>query len=139
MEGGLPPLYFRVRENGAVVFRVGTDHRHRRIELEQIAVANVRNGEIRPHAGSPPTPEEEAAIRAWIEARAATLARRELEDIHRTIDQLNLAAQWAQSRATEAQLAEVTDLLLLAMHDLRSVLVRRQAERLSRRAPGPEG
>jgi hypothetical protein len=35
-----------------------------------------------------------------------------------------------QSKASETQLDEVTDLLLLAMHDLRSVLVRKKAERL---------
>jgi hypothetical protein len=35
-----------------------------------------------------------------------------------------------QSRATDAQLDEVTDTLLLAMHDLRTVLVRKKAERL---------
>ncbi len=34
------------------------------------------------------------------------------------------------SKASDAQLEEVTDALLLAMHDLRSVLVRKKAERL---------
>ncbi len=46
------------------------------------------------------------------------------------IDHLNLTAHWANSRATDAQLEEVTDALLLAMHDLRSVLVRKKADRL---------
>ena len=31
----LPELYFRVRENGAVVFRVDTENRQRRIDMEQ--------------------------------------------------------------------------------------------------------
>jgi hypothetical protein len=35
-----------------------------------------------------------------------------------------------QSKAEAGQLEAVTDLLLLAMHDLRSVLVRKKAERL---------
>ncbi len=43
---------------------------------------------------------------------------------------MNLTAQWVQSRATEAQLDEVTEALLMAMFDLRSVLVRKKAERL---------
>ena len=55
----------------------------------------------------------------------------QLRDILRTIDQLNLTAQWAQSRAAPEQLDAVTDALLLAMHDLRTVLVRRKAERLT--------
>ena len=45
-------------------------------------------------------------------------------------DYLNLTTHWAQSRATDEQLEEVTDALLLAMHDLRSVLVRKKADRL---------
>ena len=52
--------------------------------------------------------------------------------ILRTVDHLNLTAQWAQSRATDEQLDAVTDLLLLTMHDLRTVLVRRKADRLMR-------
>ena len=45
---------------------------------------------------------------------------------------MNLTTQWVQSKAEDAQLEQVTDLLLLAMHDLRSVLVRKKAERLSK-------
>ena len=48
------------------------------------------------------------------------------------MDTLNLTAHWAQSRATDAQLDQVTDALLLAMHDLRTVLVRKKADRLPR-------
>jgi len=66
-----------------------------------------------------------------MEERRALLKRREMDDIRRTIDHLNLTAQWAQSRATPEELEEITDDLLLAMHDLRSVLVRRKAERKS--------
>jgi hypothetical protein len=53
-----------------------------------------------------------------------------VDDILRAIDHLNLTAQWAQARASDEQLEEVTDSLLLAMHDLRSVLVRKKADRL---------
>ena len=57
-----------------------------------------------------------------------------MDDIHRAVDHLNLTAQWVQSRATDAQLEEVTDTLLLTMHDLRSALVKRKAERLMKKA-----
>lgn len=138
MAADLPPYYFRVRENGAFVFRVSVANRQRRIEMEQIAVANLRNREIKPHGDRTLSEADLAAIRAWMESRAATLARRDLDDIHRTVDHLNLTAQWAQTRATDAELEAVTDALLLAMHDLRSVLVRRKAERLGR-GPAEEG
>lgn len=128
----LPPYYFRIKENGAAVFRVDTENRQRRIDMDLIAIVNVRNGNVRPNGERTLSEEDHAAIAEWLRCRRALLARREVDDIHRTIDQLNLTAQWAQSQATDAQLDSVTDALLLAMHDLRTVLVRRKAERLMR-------
>ncbi len=128
----LPDFYFRIRENGAAVYRVSTENRQRRIEMTEIAVVNIRNGNIRPHGSHELTEEEQGVIATWMEERRTLLAERELDDIHRTIDHLNLTAQWAQSRATEAELEDVTDRLLLAMHDLRTVLVRKKADRAGR-------
>lgn len=130
MPDNLPGYYFRIRENGAVVFRVETENRRRRIEMDQIAVVNVKNGEIKPHGERTLSEAEFAVIREWMAARIELLARRDIDDIHRTVDHLNLTAQWAQSKATDAQLEAVTDALLLAMHDLRSVLVRRKSDRI---------
>lgn len=132
MAGDLPEYYFRVRENGAAVFRLDTENRQRRIEMDQIAVVNIRSGEVKPQGMRPLTEADEAEIARWIDARRATLAAREIDDIHRAVDHLNLTTQWVQSQATEAQLDAVTDDLLLAMHDLRSTLVRKKSERLSK-------
>ena len=128
--GDLPDYYFRIRENGAVVFRVDTENRQRRIDMEEIATVNVRNGNIKPHGDRALTATDSAMIRDWLAARIDLLARRDIDDIFRAVDHMNLTTQWVQARATDAQLDEVTDTLLLAMHDLRSVLVRRKAERL---------
>jgi hypothetical protein len=130
MSAHLPEYYFRVRENGAVVFRVDTENRQRRIEMEQIAVVNIRNGEIKPHGDRELNERDLDEIQEWMSERTALLAERDIDDIHRAVDYLNLTTQWAQSRAKEAQLEDVTDALLLAMHDLRSVLVRKKADRL---------
>ncbi len=136
MSPDLPDYYFRVRENGAFVFRVDTENRHRRIEMEQIAVVNVKNGEIKPHGGRDLTKRDLDEIKNWMAERVALLAARDIDDIHRAVDYLNLTTHWAQSRATDEQLEQVTDALLLAMHDLRSVLVRKKADRLlDRSAP----
>jgi hypothetical protein len=116
MTGELPEFYFRIRDNGAAVFRVDTENRHRRIELQEIAVVNIRNGQIKRHG--------ERALSA-----AEVQAAREADDLHRTIEQLNLTAQWVQSRAEDTDLEEITDALLMAMHDLRAVLVKRRADR----------
>ena len=127
----LPEYYFRVRENGAAVFRVDTENSQRRIELDQIAVINIKNGEVKSVGDASLSPADKEAISRWTEERRALLARRDIDDILRTVDHLNLTTQWAQSRATDAELAAVTDTLLLAMHDLRGVLVRKKASRIS--------
>ena len=138
MPGDLPEFYFRIRENGAAVFKVDTENRQRRIEMEEIAIVNVRNGNIKPHGERKLSAEEKAAFDDWLEKRLALLAARDIDDIFRAIDHMNLTTQWVQSKATDTQLDEVTDSLLLAMHDLRSVLVRKKAERLTKGAEGAE-
>jgi len=130
MAGDLPEYYFRVRENGAFVFRVDTENRQRRIDMDQIAVVNIRKGEIKPHGERALTPEDLAAIEAWMAERLALLEYRDIDDILRAVDYLNTTTHWAQSKATDDQLEQVTDALLLAMHDLRTVLVRKKADRL---------
>jgi hypothetical protein len=132
MTAELPDYYFRVRENGAAVFRVSTENRQRRIEMDEIAVVNVRNGNIKPHGEVVLSAADLAAIEAWIAERQSQLAAREVDDILRTVDHLNLTTQWAQARATDDQLEAVTDRLLLTMHDLRTVLVRKKADRLGK-------
>lgn len=126
----LPEYYFRVRENGAFVFRVDTENRHRRIDMDQIAIINIKNGEVKPHGDRELTDEDQTAINEWMEERRAVLAARDIDDILRTVDHLNLTTHWAQSRASDTDLEAVTDALLLAMHDLRTVLVRKKADRL---------
>lgn len=133
MAAELPEYYFRVRDNGAFVFRVDTENRQRRIEMDQIAVVNIRNGDVRPHGDRVLSDEDLQQIADWMTNRKALLAQRDIDDIHRTIDHLNLTTHWAQSKAADDQLEDVTDTLLLAMHDLRSVLVRKKADRLAKR------
>ncbi|SEK67011.1 hypothetical protein [Pacificibacter marinus] len=130
MSADLPDYYFRVRENGAFVYRLDTANRQRRIEMDQIAVVNVKNGDVKPHGGRTLSDGDMKAIDDWMADRVALLAQRDIDDIHRAIDHLNLTAHWAQSRATPDQLENVTDPLLMAMHDLRTVLVRKKADRL---------
>ncbi|KQB97255.1 hypothetical protein AL073_09450 [Loktanella sp. 1ANDIMAR09] len=126
----LPELYFRIRENGAAVFRINTANRERRIEMEQIAVVNTNRGDFKAQGDATLSATEERAIGDWLQARLNLLAARDMDDIHRAIDHLNLTAHWAQAKATDAQLEQVTDSLLMAMHDLRNVLVRKKADRL---------
>jgi hypothetical protein len=136
--GDLPEYYFRIRENGAVLFKVDTENRQRRIELDEIATINLRNGNVKPHGDHDLTDAERSLIADWIEKRTAELAQRDLDDIRRAVDHLNLTTQWVQSRASDAELDQVTDALLLAMHDLRTVLIRRKADRLMKETKAAE-
>ena len=130
MGSELPDYYFRIRENGAAVFRVDNENRQRRIEMDQIALVNVNKGEVKPHGDTELTDADIAAIQEWLDKRVMLLAQRDIDDIHRAVDYMNVTTQWVQSKASEAQLEDVTDALLLAMHDLRTVLVRKKADRL---------
>jgi hypothetical protein len=130
MTAELPQFYFRIRDNGATVFRVDTENRQRRIEMDEIASVNVKNGNIKPHGDVALTEPELSAIKDWLANRVAVLVNRDIDDIHRAVDYLNLTTHWAQSRASDAQLEQVTDALLLAMHDLRMVLVRKKSDRM---------
>ena len=113
-----------------MVFRVEAQNRLRRIEMDQIAVVNIKNGEVKPHGQTELSDADRAAIDDWLIKRRRELADREVDDILRTVDRLNLTAAWAQQRATPEELNAVSDSLLLAMHDLRSVLVRKKSDNL---------
>ena len=113
MAGDLPDYYFRIRENGAAVFKVDTENRQRRIELEEIATVNVKNGNIKPHGEVKLTPADLAMIEGWLAKRRALLEARDVDDILRAVDHMNLTTHWVVSKASDAQLEEVTDALLL--------------------------
>ncbi|MCP3972671.1 MAG: hypothetical protein GY717_20580 [Rhodobacteraceae bacterium] len=130
----LPEYYFRVRDNGAFVFRVETQSRQRRIEMDQIAVVNIRSGQIKPHGDRILSKADMAAITDWMTERNVVLEQRKIDDIHRAVDYLNQTAHWVNTSASDDELDEVTDTLLLAMHDLRAVLVRKKADRLQKAA-----
>ena len=114
------------------MFKIDTENRQRRIEMDQIAVINIRNGEVKPHGQRVLSEADRSEIAQWMADRKELLAQRDIDDIHRAVDYLNLTTQWAQSKASEDQLEDVTDRLLMAMHDLRSVLVRKKADRLQK-------
>ncbi|MEM9754582.1 MAG: hypothetical protein AAF914_01240 [Pseudomonadota bacterium] len=135
----IPDYYFRIRENGAAVFRIEPESRHARLEMTEIAAVNVRNGNVRPHGDHVLSAEDEAAIAEWLAERQAILDARDGAQAETCIETLNLTAQWVQARASDGALEAVTDRLLLAMHDLRAVLVRKKAARLAVDQPGGSG
>lgn len=122
-----PDLYFRLRDNGAAVFRVDPENPRRRLELEQIGVLNIRTGDIKPRQGVTISAAEKNTIDAWVQNRRKVEAARTTDDLERLADQLGLASHWVHTRATDEQLARVSDRLLMGMHDLRTAIVRRKS------------
>lgn len=131
MPADLPEYYFRIRDNGASVFRIVREGRQMRLDMQEIAMVNSRNGSIRPHGDHVLSEADEAAIHSWLEARRKTLASRDEGQIAALVEQINLVTQYLQSRASPAEIDALGDDLLLAMHDLRSVLVRKKSEALA--------
>ena len=128
----LPALYFRLRENGAAVFRVDAENRHGRLDLEPLAIANVRNGDIRVQGDRELTDAERDEIESWISQRQAVLAKRDTEVVDQALEAMNGAAHWIQGKASNEEVEANASALLLAIHDLRSQIVRRQADALTK-------
>ena len=56
------------------MFRVDTENRQRRIEMDQIALVNVNKGEVKPHGDTALTDTDIAAIQEWLDKRVRLLA-----------------------------------------------------------------
>ena len=122
-----PQLYFRIREPGAAVFRVSAENQQKRMEMDLIAVANVRTGEIKSH-GAGPNIDEREQIESWISDRRKSVPQRDQSELKALIESLNRSAQWLHSRANKKAVIEQAEDLLFALHDLRSVIVRRMID-----------
>jgi len=132
MSDTLPEYYFRVKDGGCTVFRIDPDGPQRRLEMEPIASVNLGRGIYNPLGGRELIKADKVAIRQWMRSRRAVETMRQIDDVHRLVDHMNRTAHWAQGPAEDVQLDEVTEALLMAMHDLRNVLVRRKADRLTK-------
>ena len=67
----LPEYYFRIRENGAALFRVDTQNRQRRIEMTELAAINVKK---RPSSQN----GSRSAARCWPSATSTTSTARSI-------------------------------------------------------------
>lgn len=122
-----PTLYFRRKDNGAAVYRIATGE-HARLDLQQIAVLK-QNGEVKPSGKQTPTGAELSEIAEWHDARKSEQKTRDAARVDRLIGDMNAVAQWVQANANDKQIAQSAQPILMAMHDLRTTLVRRMAGR----------
>ena len=126
-------LYFRIKDNGATVFRINDETRQRRLDLQPVAKANVRNGDIKLRKDVTLSDAELSEIKAWLDARSTELQGREIEQARLTIEQLNTTANWISSKPDEALADAISEDLLMAMHDLRTAIVRFKSKMLDRK------
>jgi len=123
-------LYFRTRENGAAVFRVDTQNKSRRLELEPIASVAIKKAEYRVHGDAVISDAEDKAIRNWIASRLDTLKSNDERRLIDLIEDLKSTTHWIVSQASPEDLDPHMEELLLALHDMRSTIVRKKAENL---------
>ena len=120
-------LYYRHRKNGVAVFRMEVSNRQRRIELNQIATISGA-GEIKPHKRRPATEDEQAEIAEWWAAWKARSDAGELSETEAFLVELNRFTDWIQRHAPDAEINLHSDPLLMALLDMRQVVVRRLSE-----------
>ncbi|MEM9043452.1 MAG: hypothetical protein AAGC81_02065 [Pseudomonadota bacterium] len=114
-------LYFRKRKQGAFAFRLDVENRQRRLEMVHIATIND-DGEIIPQSIAAPTEAEFKEIESWVAEQAEHFPETEAD---RAIRDINLIAHWITTEAGDDEILTSSDPILLAMHDLRQVIVRR--------------
>lgn len=121
-------LYFRIKDNGALVCRITEDAGRSRTDLVPVATAVLRTGDIRLHGDETLTAEETAEVTAWMAARQTQLAERKRAQVQDLAEDLGRAAHWIKTEATAEDIDAMGDALLWSMHDLRSAIVRRKAD-----------
>ena len=120
-------LYYRLRRQGALVFRMEVANRQRRIELNQIA-SITGAGEVVPHKRRPASEAELAEAAAWWRDWCARRDADRLPETERFVAELNRFTDWMAREAPDGEVAEMSDPLLMALLDLRQVVVRRLSE-----------
>lgn len=132
-------LYYRLRRQGALVFRMEVANRQRRIELNRIATITGA-GEVLPHKRRPASEAEQAEAAAWWRDWCARRDGDRLAGTERFMAELNRFTDWMAREAPDGEVAELSDPLLMALLDLRQTVVRRLSEVEAERplAPGRE-
>ena len=120
-------LYYRLRRQGALVFRMEVANRQRRIELNQVAAISA-SGEVTPHRRRPASDAEMAEAAAWWRDWCARRDAGRLTETERFMAELNGFTDWMAREAPDDEVAGLSDPLLLALLDLRQVVVRRLSE-----------
>lgn len=133
MVQNLQKLFYRVSKAGADVYRIDLQNRLRRLDLEKIAAIDVAENTITVLSGKKHSAEETNDMKQWRETRQGQLDMRSQNDINRLVEAMNHAANWIENTASNDQIENISDPVLMAMHDLRATLVRKMAARINQK------
>lgn len=116
MKLNLPNIFFRVKDNGASVYRVGTAKSSGRIEFSKLATVVLKSQKINTQNEVTLTPDELREINEWMrQQRSDRLA----EDLRRISRDVNLAThQIASSSEIDDELEAAINTVLLSLFDL---------------------
>ncbi|MEM9061764.1 MAG: hypothetical protein AAGD13_14995 [Pseudomonadota bacterium] len=117
-------LYYRLRKQGAQVFRMEVANKQRRIELNQIA-SITQQGEIVPHKRRPANESELSEIAAWWSDWKAREGDGSLYKTELLMAELNEFTNWIAKDAPAEEVDNLSDDLLTTLLDLRQTIVRR--------------
>lgn len=125
----LQKLFYRVSKSGADVYRIDLQNRLRRLDLEKIAEIDVANNCIIPIDTIGLSDEETQDMENWQAKRQVQLELRSQNDINRLVESMNHAANWIENSASDEQVSDTSDAILMAMHDLRATIVRKMTSK----------
>lgn len=116
MNLNLPKVFFRIKDNGANIFRVKTTGKTGRIELIRLGTAAIKSQKILAQDGVTITEDEYAQIREWLSQQTSS---RLPEDLRRLSRDVNLAAQQISAKTElDPELESAINNLLLSLFDL---------------------
>lgn len=123
-------FYFRAREGNANIYRISADNRKSRDLYDHIGTVVIQNGKIKLQDDATITKEEEGIILEWVSKHKNRLNKLQKAKMEELILDVNQAAHYIQTNASDADIHRVFEDLVLAIHDLRQTAVRRYAKAL---------
>lgn len=131
-------FYFRAREQNANIYRISADNRKSRDLYDHIGTITYQSGKIKLQDDASISPDEEKEIMEWVTRHKARMNKIQKSKIEELIVDINHAAHWVQTNASDNDIHRVFEDLVLALQDLRQVSVRRYAKALENGVSEPE-
>lgn len=120
-------FYFRAKDQNANIYRINKSARQNNSTqiFEHVGIIIFHNGKIKLNEGETLTPGEEAEITNWLERYRSRRAQIDKLRAYSLIEEINHMAQWLQADATDEDIVEIFEELIMSITDLRQSAMRR--------------